>query len=220
MNGYNLLRAWFNFRFENPDKCRAIHTEMYCYLVDQWNRLGQKEKIGLPTGMTMEMLGIGSYNTYKKTLDALIEFGFIKLVSESKNQWQSKIIALSKNDKALDKPLDKATAKARDEAPDKASDTISKQVNNRTTEQSNKGRFTPPAPTQVSDYAKERGATIDGERFCDFYASKGWMVGKNKMKDWKAAVRNWVKDKKKDEPVKPVKTYVEPNLLPPIEPTR
>ena len=32
---------------------------------------------------------------------------------------------------------------------------------------------------------------MDAERFLDFYAAKGWMIGKNRMKDWRAAVRNW-----------------------------
>jgi hypothetical protein len=79
----------------------------------------------------MEALGIGSYNTYKKTLQDLIDFGFIKLVAESKNQHQSKVVALSKNDKAPDKALDEATNKA----PDKATDTITKQMNKGTNEQ-------------------------------------------------------------------------------------
>lgn len=52
-------------------------------------------------------------------------------------------------------------------------------------------RFTPPTATDVARYAAEKGLRIDAEKFCDFYESKGWMVGKNKMKDWKAAVRNW-----------------------------
>lgn len=52
-------------------------------------------------------------------------------------------------------------------------------------------RFTPPTPTDVETYATEKGLTIDADKFCDFYESKGWMVGKNKMKDWKAAVRGW-----------------------------
>ena len=52
-------------------------------------------------------------------------------------------------------------------------------------------RFTPPTPTDVEKYAAEKGLTIDADTFCDFYESKGWMVGKNKMKDWKAAVRGW-----------------------------
>lgn len=54
--------------------------------------------------------------------------------------------------------------------------------------------FKPPTTEQVTEYAESRGGSIDAERFCDFYASKGWMVGKNKMKDWKAAVRNWLKN--------------------------
>lgn len=133
MNGYNLIRNWYSFKFENPKTTKAIHSDMYCYIVDLWNRLGQKKEFGLPTSVTMECLNIGSYNTYKKTLNDLIEFGFVKIVKESKNQHQSKIIALSKNDKALDKALDKATIKA----TDKATDSIDKQYNNITKEQIN-----------------------------------------------------------------------------------
>ena len=108
MNGYDLTRNWYNYKFENIGKVKSIHSDMYFYIVDLWNRLGQKENIGLPTRMTMESLGINSYNTYKKTLEDLIKFGFIKLVQESTNQHNSKIVALSKNDKASDKALDKA----------------------------------------------------------------------------------------------------------------
>ena len=61
-------------------------------------------------------------------------------------------------------------------------------------------RFTPPTPEEVTAYAKERGKAIDGDRFVDFYVSKGWMVGKNKMKDWKAAVRNWTRAEKPTAP--------------------
>lgn len=53
-------------------------------------------------------------------------------------------------------------------------------------------RFFPPTPEEVRAYASENGYTnVDADRFCDFYDSKGWVVGKTKMKDWKAAVRNW-----------------------------
>ena len=52
-------------------------------------------------------------------------------------------------------------------------------------------RFTPPTLEEVRAYCAERGSNVDPERFIDFYSSKGWMVGKNKMKDWKAAIRGW-----------------------------
>lgn len=54
-------------------------------------------------------------------------------------------------------------------------------------------RFTPPTVEEVRAYCEERHNGIDPERFVNFYSSKGWMVGKNKMKDWKAAVRTWEK---------------------------
>jgi hypothetical protein len=40
-------------------------------------------------------------------------------------------------------------------------------------------------------YGESIGGRVDAQRFVDFYESKGWMVGKSKMKDWKAAYRNW-----------------------------
>ena len=52
-------------------------------------------------------------------------------------------------------------------------------------------RFTPPTLDEVRDYCYERKNNIDPSKFIDFYESKGWMIGKNKMKDWKAAVRTW-----------------------------
>lgn len=54
-----------------------------------------------------------------------------------------------------------------------------------------RARFSPPSPAEVDAYAKEQGINVVGQRFCDFYASKGWKVGGSAMKDWKAAARNW-----------------------------
>lgn len=51
--------------------------------------------------------------------------------------------------------------------------------------------FAPPSVEEVRQYCAERQNGVDAEIFVDFYASKGWMIGKNKMKDWKAAVRTW-----------------------------
>ena len=53
--------------------------------------------------------------------------------------------------------------------------------------------FKPPSPTEVEEYANEKSLDIDAEYFCDFYQSKGWKVGKDPMKDWRAAVRNWAR---------------------------
>ena len=60
-------------------------------------------------------------------------------------------------------------------------------------------KFIPPTIDEVRAYCKERNNNVDAERFVNFYESKGWMVGKNKMKDWKASVRTW---EQKNKPVK------------------
>ena len=58
----------------------------------------------------------------------------------------------------------------------------------------NRARFTPPKVEEVEDYVKTRPVKIDSNTFVDFYQGKGWMIGKNKMKDWQAAVRTWEKN--------------------------
>ncbi|WP_288190982.1 hypothetical protein [uncultured Veillonella sp.] len=59
--------------------------------------------------------------------------------------------------------------------------------------------FTPPSVAVVRAYCEERGNGIDPEEFVDFYGSKGWMVGKSKMKDWKCALRNWERRRKEEK---------------------
>lgn len=55
-----------------------------------------------------------------------------------------------------------------------------------------KSRFVPPSVENVTEYCRENDYRyVDANHFVDFYISKNWYVGKNKMKDWKAAVRNW-----------------------------
>lgn len=52
-------------------------------------------------------------------------------------------------------------------------------------------RFVKPSVDQVRAYCAQKGYPVDAQRFFDYYESNGWMVGKNHMKDWQAAVRNW-----------------------------
>lgn len=89
-----------------------------------------------------------------------------------------------------DKPKDKTKDKTKDNSlpPNGVSDTRAK-------------RFTPPTLDDVSAYIRERGSNVNAQRFLDFYTAKGWMVGKNRMKDWKAAVRTWEKrDSEQNKP--------------------
>ena len=58
----------------------------------------------------------------------------------------------------------------------------------------NKNIFKQPTIEQVKAYCLERNKGVDPDRWFDFYVSKGWLVGKTKMKDWKASVRTWEKE--------------------------
>ena len=61
-------------------------------------------------------------------------------------------------------------------------------------------RFIKPTVEEVREYCQERGNTVDPETFVNFYESKGWVVGKSPMKDWKAAVRNWERSRTETKP--------------------
>lgn len=192
---YTLSRHFWDFSFRNPEMVRPTHAALFFFAVDLCNRLGWKEKFGLPTTMAKEAIGIGSYNTYVAAFRDLVDWGFFALIEKSKNQYSSNIIALSKNDnatvKATDEPLDKALIQH-----------VSKQLQyNKTSIQINNptksSRFTPPTLDEVMDYVAESNSQIDPQYFIDYYTANGWKVGKSPMKDWKATLRNWAKNETK-----------------------
>lgn len=65
--------------------------------------------------------------------------------------------------------------------------------------------FQKPTVEEIAEYCKERGNNVDPQRFFDYYQSKGWTVGKSKMKDWKASVRTWERNNFKTQ--KPTLQY-------------
>ncbi len=111
VNGYSLSRSFFDWTFENPEKITPTHIAMYFFIIEHCNRLGWKEKFGLPTTMVKDAIGIRNYRTYSNTLNDLVDWGFIIMIEKSKNQYSSNIIAIAKNTKADTKALDKALQK-------------------------------------------------------------------------------------------------------------
>lgn len=79
----------------------------------------------------------------------------------------------------------------------KSSDSLEEQDKEQNKEKSKKDirRFTPPTIEEVQAYCTERGNNVDPQTFVDFYASKGWVVGSTKMKDWRACVRTWERNR-------------------------
>jgi hypothetical protein len=109
ISGYQLSRNWFDWCFENPEKIKTNHTALYFFIIEHCNRLGWKDKFGLPSSMCKDAIGIKSYNTYIDTLNDLVEWGFIIIIEKSRNQYSSNIVsinrALLKNNKAFNRAL-------------------------------------------------------------------------------------------------------------------
>jgi hypothetical protein len=114
-NGYKLTRAWFDFCDQHPEKVCPTHTALYMYVVDLCNRLGWKEKFGLPSEHARRIIGVKNWKTYSKVFKELVEWGFVHVVTESKNQYTSCIVALVKNTEANENASPKNT-KAPDES--------------------------------------------------------------------------------------------------------
>jgi hypothetical protein len=202
MNGYELSKQWFDFRFENPSIVRAIHSELYLFIVDKWNRLGQRTEIGMPTQFTMDALGIGSYKTYSSALSDLIAWGFIKELKASNNQYQSRIIALAESAKATSKALSKATAKAASEATakplSKPTTTIIELRKEGTEELKNKGTIE-QRKHSFAESLKEFSQQYERSMLLDFYhywseeSTNGKKMRFEMQKTWNLAgrLRTW-----------------------------
>ncbi|MFN9371950.1 MAG: hypothetical protein ACK6D3_08715 [Planctomycetaceae bacterium] len=195
-NSYELSRNWFDWCFENPDKINSNHTALYFFIIEHCNRLGWKERFGLPTTMSMDALGIKNYRTYSKAFDDLVEWGFIKLIEKSKNQWSATVIALVKNTKANTKALSKATLKHSQKQSESIA-SIDKPINLLT----NKPNNTIPEFTEFLNYALEKKpkvSQIDLKLKYDSWIANNWKNGNDKkITNWKTALLNtlpYIKD--------------------------
>lgn len=186
MNYYELHRNFWDFCYRNPDIVRPTHGALFSFIVDLNNRLGWKEKFSLPTTVAKEAIGIRSYNTYIKTLNDLIDWGFINIHERSKNQFTANIIALSKNDKAKDKALDKAImnhdekhSESIDQTNNESIDSIDRQLYNSTNPQKNNPRSFEKEPKSTADFDFEKSFLSLG---VDEKSLSDWLEARRKKK--------------------------------------
>ena len=111
LNSYELSRMWFDWCFENPDIIKPTHTALYFFAIEHCNRLGWKDKFGLPTQMAMDAIGVKNWRTYSSAFEDIVIWGFFKVYERSKNQYSATVIGIVKNTKANTKALTKAMQK-------------------------------------------------------------------------------------------------------------
>ncbi len=202
---YDLSRNFWNYVYDNPEKIKPAHIAIYFFAIEHYNRMGWKDKFGLPTSMAIEAIGIKSYNTYKTHFDDLVDWGFIDVIEYSKNQYSSVIIALSKKAKAHSKALDKALAKhgrKQSESTSESTRSIDKQetinhkpetINKRDT--ATKILFRDSIFFDVEKFKAEFSETKYNIYNLEFYYEKvlNWSNSNSSKKiDWIATARNFM----------------------------
>jgi hypothetical protein len=213
MNGYELSRNWFDWAFENPELINPNHTAIYFYVIDQCNRLGWKDKFGLPSQMAMDALGIKKHETFFRYFNDLVDWGFIGMVQKSKNQYTANIItlksAIPKKGTALEKAILGHTEK-QTEGMGVGISSIDKPITLNLKPETNnidepKLKFQKPTQLEISNFLLEKypdaniqGAINFAEKFWNSYENKDWKINKVKMKNWKLAISNWSETLQKD----------------------
>lgn len=177
------------------------YLKVFVDFADKIELLGDAERGRLFTAM-LEYASSGAepdlrgnerfiWPTAKSEIDRQAESYKARCETNRKNitsRYESIRIATNRNESYQDKDQDK------DKDKDKEKENISFPPDG----VKDNARAHRPTVEEVAAYCRERGNSVDAERFVDFYASKGWKVGNQPMKDWKACVRTW--ERREDKP--------------------
>ena len=188
------------------------------------------EMLGLPNEWDYSINGLVSINkenesAIKSTLAELKEFGYLKVTKLMPNVTTSgrieyiydiyeKPIQEGKKQEVENQPLEIQPLEIQPleiqpiENPTQLNNKElntnklnNKELSNKEYKEKAKRKFIKPTLEEINQYCSERNNGINAEAFYDFYESKDWYVGKNKMKDWKACVRTW--ERREDTKTKP-----------------
>lgn len=183
------------------------------------------EMLGLPNEWDYSINGLVSINkenesAIKSTLAELKEFGYLKVTKLMPNATTSgrieyiydiyeRPIQEGKKQEVENQPLENQPLEIQSvENPTQLNNKElntnklnNKELSNKEYKEKAKRKFIKPTLEEINQYCLERNNGINAEAFYDFYESKDWYVGKNKMKDWKACVRTW--ERREDTKAKP-----------------
>ncbi|WKK83399.1 hypothetical protein QYS47_28105 (plasmid) [Marivirga arenosa] len=193
------------------------HVSLYVSLFTRWNLNHFRNPISINREEVMTISKIGSKNTYHKCLKDLQKSGFIDYLPSHNPMKGSQINMLK-----ISTTTDTSTEQVVDKYNTTTTQVVSPSLNNINSINNTKNidigsnknstkKFKPPKLDEVKNYLeKEKSKEYElqkkeidqeAEKFLNYYSAKGWIVGKNsKMKDWQAALRNWLLNYKKFNP--------------------
>ncbi len=178
-----------------------IPSQLLWYrLMSICNKAGWSEWVTVGNQRLMATLQMSREASFIKARDELIKAGLIEYQKGKKgcpNKYRMVSFTFKNEVQSVVKSVVQNVVKSEVQT-EVESVAIYKLKQNETKEKdanASKKKFAPPSLEEVEAYCKERGNTVDAAQFIDFYASKGWLVGKVVMKDWKAAIRTWERNR-------------------------
>lgn len=161
--------------------------------------------LSLPNDWDYSVMGLASISrecetSIKSALNELKLHGYLEVIKKMPNETDSGRIEYEYDFYESPKDLEKQEGKKQgveilpveiqgvENQPQLNTNIINKDIENK---EERVKRFIPPTVEEVSAYCLERNNGVDAQKFTDYYTANGWYVGKNRMKDWRAAVRTW-----------------------------
>lgn len=208
--------------FEKMDEESSLtpfHISLYLALFRIWNCNFFKNPVSVARDELMKSAKIGSISTYTRCLKDLHRLQYIKY-DPSTNRHRASLFYLYTFEHAsvIDVvPYKNNSLNNNIHTPSQSDNFKPNEMKDKNT--SGYGPGIPPIQEHVRIYFDEKGyPQIEGEKFFNYYQSNGWLVGgKSKMKDWKAAARNWILNLKRfngcNKQIKPVKSSDKPGNI-------
>nr|WP_319398237.1 hypothetical protein [uncultured Carboxylicivirga sp.] len=178
---------------------KPYHISLYLVLFRMWNANRFENPISISRKETMKRAHIGSNKTYLRTLRDLHHYGFIRYDPSFDSNVGSKVHLYTFDHGACSLPGSKMPPSINN----KQTNTLYRENENSNISQNNDDMKNPtsqhPPLRHIQIYFQSKGQPIEeAERFFNYYESNGWLVGgRSKMKDWKAASRNWILNTKR-----------------------
>lgn len=192
MDLYTVIREFYDFNESNP--LTSSQIALWYALLHTNNKARWEEWFTVASQVLTNRAGI-TRPALIRARNALKQLGLIDFKPNGNQATAYSLLRFvtatdtATEHKAIQQPNTNRTA------TDTATDTINNtKIKTKTnTKDVSARRFSPPTADEVRAYCAERKNNVDPDRFVDFYGSKGWMVGKSPMRDWRAAVRTWEK---------------------------
>lgn len=182
-------------KMDSDSRVTPFHISLYLALFRRWNLNFFKNPISVSRDELMKLSKIGSVNTYIKIMKELDSFGFIRY-QPSYNPHRGSLVYLFTFDNSCVQEVIPFKNNINNTNVDKQAkiDFVKKESEMFENEMQGFGPGVPPSEVHVKIYFDEKGyPPVEAEKFFNYFQSNGWLVGgRSKMKDWKAAARNWI----------------------------